>query len=299
VAVTAIVFPSGGALGPAYDQVALVGDFNFGNLYRMQLTPARDGFDFDAVEELADRVADDTTERNLVRVGSNFGGITDLERGPDGAIYVLTLGGSIHRLGAVNPPSPTPTATATPTPYTVSGQVRYYFASRPVADVVVAAQGAESTTQASTDAGSAYSLAPLPAGPWTITPGKLGGRNAGLSALDGAHILQRSAQLRQFTPFQTQACDVTGDGTCSALDGARVLQLVAGLLPSFEAAVACQSDWLFLPLPAPAPNQTVTQPQLAGGCVPGAISYQPLAGSAAGQDFIAILFGDVTGNWAP
>jgi hypothetical protein len=297
VAVTAIAFPSGGALGPAYDQVALVGDFNFGNLYRMQLTPARDGFAFDDVAELADRVADSAAERNLLRVGSGFGGVTDLERGPDGAIYVLSFSGTIHRLAALNPPSPTPSATPTPTPYTVSGQIRYYFASRPVPGVVVDAAGA-APISAGTDATGAFALAPLAPGTWQITPRKLGGLNAAVSALDGAHILQRAAQLRVFTPFQERACDVTGDGTCSALDGARVLQFVADL-NDFEAAAFCQSDWLFLPLPAPAPNQTITQPQLAGGCVRGAIAYQPLANSAAGQDFIAVLLGDVTGNWAP
>jgi hypothetical protein len=54
--VTGIVFPSGGALGPAYDSVALVGDFNVGQLYRLPLNTA--AFDLSGVSGLEDLVAD-------------------------------------------------------------------------------------------------------------------------------------------------------------------------------------------------------------------------------------------------
>lgn len=113
-------------------------------------------------------------------------------------------------------------------------------------------------------------------------------------------MLQRVAGLQVFTPFQVRACDVTGDGTCSALDGTRILQYVADIVQRFEAGDNCQSDWIFLPLASPVPNQSLTQPLLAkDSCVMGRIDYQPLTNSAGGQDFIAILLGDVTGNWAP
>ena len=58
VAVTGIVFPSGGALGPAYDSVALVGDFNVGQLYRLPLNAGRTAFDLSGVSGLEDLVAD-------------------------------------------------------------------------------------------------------------------------------------------------------------------------------------------------------------------------------------------------
>ena len=56
---TAIVFPSGSSLGTAYDDVALVGDSNNGNLYSFPLNPGRTGFDFSAFPDLQDLVADD------------------------------------------------------------------------------------------------------------------------------------------------------------------------------------------------------------------------------------------------
>ena len=37
----------------------------------------------------------------------------------------------------------------------------------------------------------------------------------------------------------------------------------------------------------------------SGACTVGAIQYDPLAGSVSGQDFVAHLFGDCTGNWVP
>ena len=300
VAVTGIVFPSGGALGTAYDAVALVGDFNFGQLYRLPLNGARTGFDLADVAGLEDLVADSSAERDLLRLGSGFGGISDLERAPDGSIYIVSIGaGAIYRLRALNPPTPTATAVATPTPYTVSGTVPFFFGNQVVPSVVVSATGSGQVTT-STDATGAYAAAPLPAGNWTITPSKTGGINLGLSTLDATWVLQHVAGLRPFGPAQLLACDATGDGTCSTLDATRILELKAGLRPRLPAAITCDSDWLFQPLPGPAPFQSLTQPLLSSGhCQMGAISFQPLVDSAGNQSFIAVLIGDVTGNWTP
>lgn len=99
VAPTAILFPNGSGLGSAYDDVALVGDNNNGQIYRFALNPARTAFDFSEFPGLQDLVADNATERNLVRWGQNFGVITDLKIGPDGALYVVSLSdGAIYRI---------------------------------------------------------------------------------------------------------------------------------------------------------------------------------------------------------
>jgi hypothetical protein len=83
----------------------------------------------------------------------------------------------------------------------------------------------------------------------------------------------------------------------TSLDAARVLQLRVGLLSQFPVASDCGPDWGFVPVPAPAPNQKVIDFAPAAPCQPGVISYQPLAGVAEWQNFLAILFGDCTGNW--
>jgi len=97
IAPTAILFPRG--LTPTYDVAALVGDSNNGNLYSFPLNLDRDGFELGGFAGLSDLVADDVTERNAVRIGSGFGGITDLKEGPDGAVYVVSIGnGAIYRI---------------------------------------------------------------------------------------------------------------------------------------------------------------------------------------------------------
>ena len=121
VAPTSIVFPVGSALGAAYDDVALVGDNNFGQIYRFPLNAMRSGFDLSGFTGLSDLVADSAAERNAVRLGTGFGVVTDLQVGPDGALYAVDLiGGSIYRIAAETPTGPTATPTATPTPTSTS-----------------------------------------------------------------------------------------------------------------------------------------------------------------------------------
>jgi hypothetical protein len=283
VAVTAIVFPADSALGPAYDGMALVGDFNLGNLYRFPLNAQRTGFNLGALAGLADLVADDAAERNLVRLGANFGGISDLKIGPDGALYVVSIGGgAIFRI--LNA-------------YDLSGTVRYYVGDRPVSATVVHLQGATNSSTP-TDAAGNYTFGVVRPGDWALMPTKVGDLRDGISSLDATRVLEFGAGMGNLDATQRLACDVTGDDTCSPLDATRILQLVAGLLARFEAAVLCRSDWLFIPDPAPAPDQSLTRPQLSGtGCRMGQVSYSPLSSDATDQDFIAVLLGDVTGNW--
>ncbi len=114
IAPTALVFPSGSLLGPNYDQSVLVADFNLGQVYRLPLNAARDGLDLAALpDDLQDLVADTAAERDLFRV-AQFAGVTDLEIGPDGALYVVDfIAGAVYRVAATGP-QPTPTPLRTP-----------------------------------------------------------------------------------------------------------------------------------------------------------------------------------------
>lgn len=97
VAVTGLVFTAGSALGSAYDNALLVADSNNGNIYRFTLNATRTGFVLSG--GLADLVADNLTERNSLRLGTDFGALTDLQIGPDGAVYATSIGeGTIYRL---------------------------------------------------------------------------------------------------------------------------------------------------------------------------------------------------------
>ena len=188
-----------------------------------------------------------------------------------------------------------------PPTVTIRGRVLYYAGGGPVPGVGVQLTGpfSEST---STDATGAYAFDDLPPGAWTVRPHKSGDFGNGVSSLDAARILQRIVGIRAFTPEQTLACDVTGNGTLSALDAARVLQFQSGVVTRFPVAGACASDWLFLPVPAAAPNQgqISVEPQITSGvCESGAIGFDSLTSTVSDQNFSAILFGDCTGNWTP
>jgi glucose/arabinose dehydrogenase len=98
IAPTGIVFPHGSSLGAAYNDVAIVGEVNLGQLYALPLNGARTGFDVAGIPGLADLVADSNAERDALRFGTGFWA-TDLEIGPDGHLYVVRIApGAIFRI---------------------------------------------------------------------------------------------------------------------------------------------------------------------------------------------------------
>jgi len=85
------------------DDYALVGDCNNGQLYRFPLNPTRTAFDFSDFPSLQDLIADDNTERDLLRIGFDFGAITDIKVGPDGLLYIVSIGnGAVYRIFPVD-----------------------------------------------------------------------------------------------------------------------------------------------------------------------------------------------------
>ena len=92
-AVTDIEFINSTSLGPDYTNNILVGDNNNGNLYFFKLNDQRNGL------EIQDAVIDSEEELNNYILGTGFGSITDIQTGPDGDIYVVSLeSGSIYKI---------------------------------------------------------------------------------------------------------------------------------------------------------------------------------------------------------
>jgi hypothetical protein len=87
VAPTGIAFGGSGLGGCEND--LFVGDFIDGSLSRFRLNGARTGLSLTG--DLADGVADSTNERDSVRVAHDFGGLSDLETGPDGKLYLVSI----------------------------------------------------------------------------------------------------------------------------------------------------------------------------------------------------------------
>lgn len=104
IGVTSIAFVRSARFGASIRDAAIVGESNNGGLYQFNLNASRD--DFMLTGALADRVADSTAERNLSRIGTNWGVVTDLRMGPEGYLYVVSLySNRIYRIRPVNPPA--------------------------------------------------------------------------------------------------------------------------------------------------------------------------------------------------
>lgn len=95
------------SLGERYTYNMFVGDYNNANLYFFPINSNRTGLDLGGIPGLEDLVADNNEELNAVIFGRGFsGGITDIETGPDGYLYILTLAGDLYRLVPGAPPAP-------------------------------------------------------------------------------------------------------------------------------------------------------------------------------------------------
>jgi aldose sugar dehydrogenase len=97
--ITDIEFLDSTKLGDRYTNNIFVGNFNNGNLYFFTVNDDRTGLTFEGSSGLEDLVADNDAEASAVSFGTGFeGGITDIETGPDGYLYILTFNGSLYRI---------------------------------------------------------------------------------------------------------------------------------------------------------------------------------------------------------
>jgi glucose/arabinose dehydrogenase len=96
---TSIVFLDSDKLGPQYENDMFVGDVHNGRIYHFELNEARN--DLVLPPALADRYIRNPISAGAEEVifGQGFGGITDLTVGPDGYLYVVSIGqGKVFRI---------------------------------------------------------------------------------------------------------------------------------------------------------------------------------------------------------
>ena len=94
--ITDIKFLNSSKLGEKYANNIFVGDIGAatdGYLYSFQVNNDRTGITFDSNSQigLTDLIADNEKEMSAIALGTAFGGITDIETGPDGFLYLLTV----------------------------------------------------------------------------------------------------------------------------------------------------------------------------------------------------------------
>ena len=97
IGVTAIHFVTSPIFN-SYDDVVLVGAFHNGNLYKFHLNSERNGFVFQN-QQLMDNVLHENDDSTEIIFATGFQGITDIKEGPDGNIYLLSIGdGKIFKI---------------------------------------------------------------------------------------------------------------------------------------------------------------------------------------------------------
>ena len=125
--VTDIEFFNSTAFGPRFENSIFVGDITTGTLFYFEPNADRTGLNLVNDPLLSDLTADSDDEISAVTFGTGFTGISDIETGLDGNLYVLTYDreaeglGSLYRIlpageGATSTgvPSPTPPDTVAP-----------------------------------------------------------------------------------------------------------------------------------------------------------------------------------------
>jgi len=96
---TAVKFLNSAQLGTTYENDMFVGDVHNGRIYHFDLTADRK--DLVLPQELSSRVIEKPSSPGVSNIvfGDGFGGVTDLEVGPEGNLYVVSIGlGSIFQI---------------------------------------------------------------------------------------------------------------------------------------------------------------------------------------------------------
>jgi glucose/arabinose dehydrogenase len=86
---TALIFLTTDKIGQEYKNDIFVSDVKYGNIYHFKLNNERTGFILNG--SIADKVTDSDQEMNQLIFAEGFGGITDMEVGPDGYLYILSF----------------------------------------------------------------------------------------------------------------------------------------------------------------------------------------------------------------
>lgn len=127
------------------------------------------------------------------------------------------------------------------------------------------------TTAAPGPTAGQYTLTGFGSSSYTVTPSKTGGVN-GITSFDAARVAQHAAGINNLTGNQLIVADVSGNGLVSSFDAALIARYASG-----TPGAGSTGTWRFIPA-----NR----------------NYSSVTTSIAGEDFIALLMGEVSGNWA-
>ena len=143
------------------------------------------------------------------------------------------------------------------------------------------------TTDAPGATAGQYTLTGFGSGSYTVSLSKDNGQN-GITSNDAARIAQHVAGISPLTnDVQKVTADVSDNGSISSNDAALIGRYIVGIINNPPSNI---NLWKFFVAPGP------TFPV---GSSPTTRNYGTVTGNLTGQDFVGLLIGDVTGNWAP
>ncbi len=159
----------------------------------------------------------------------------------------------------------------------VSGTVAYGNAlgnppaPRYVSNVLVSGFGSNNVYTTTSFPGGTYMLEGFGPGSLIVTPAKSGSVNGSITSFDAALIAQHVAGGPLLTGNQLVVADVSGSGTLSSFDAGQIARYAAAMT-----GFGSTGNWVFNPVNMMYPSVTT---------------------NISGEDYSALLMGEVSGNW--
>ncbi|HEX9973850.1 MAG TPA: T9SS type A sorting domain-containing protein, partial [bacterium] len=178
---------------------------------------------------------------------------------------------------------PTPWAMAPA--YKIAGTVGYYSHDKAVADATMKLSGFYNLNMQS-GADGAFAFSYLVDADFKVTAQKTGDLGQAIDPFDASLVLKYCVGDEVLTPAQMIAADVTKNGAVTAFDASFILRKYVGAVAEFPT----KQDWALVPK---AFNLDDTDWKAA----PDFIEFKALSSDLLDQNFSAIAFGDVSGNW--
>ena len=158
--------------------------------------------------------------------------------------------------------------------FVISGETRYYYNDSAVGGTKMLLTGARTDSTVTNSVGY-YGFSNLPCTlNYVVTPRKTDTqRQSAVSSYDAALVLRHVVGSITFDSLQKIAADVSGNGIISSYDAALILRYTVGTIQHFPVG-----DWTFRPVSS---------------------TYNRIRYDQIDQSYLAILYGDPSGNWRP
>ncbi len=173
--------------------------------------------------------------------------------------------------------------------FQIAGSVKYQGTGIPVPNTRLQLSG-QQTLSRFTDINGNYSVNGLHYGDFILRPQKTDDQGRSITPFDAALILQYVVGTSQLTPYQLIAADVSGDSTISAFDASLIMRYSVRLEDKFPVMADSLDLWDFVPTSYPINDTNWIS-------YPDSLVYQPLEKDQFNQNFIGIIYGDVSQNW--